>query len=79
MADCNDCIEETNTPSVDNTSLECEELHSDICVVVKEAYPYIGTSSGDALTRVLTKIVDKIKAQDSRMDSLEARIEALEP
>lgn len=79
MADCNDCIEETNIPSVDNTPIECAELISALCVIIEEGYPYIGVSSGDTLKRTLDKLVDYIKIQDAKIDALEARIVALEP
>jgi hypothetical protein len=48
-------------PTVDNSSLECNEFHATNCVKTSINYPYFSVAENETLTSVLTKIVNKVK------------------
>ena len=64
MADCLD----PNTPEVDNTTLECEDLISTTCVVTADADLSLRYGRNVTLTKVLKLISDAIKKLKNASD-----------
>ena len=52
---------DTNIPSVDETALECCEIHSTNCIVTAEAVPCLKTGKGATLTKLFSNLCIVIK------------------
>jgi hypothetical protein len=60
--DCND----VTIPTVDNSTIECEELVSTNCVVTAKSYNFFGIGTSETVTSAIDKIMTKMKAINER-------------
>jgi len=56
-----------NIPTVDNTSLECNEFIYDTCVKVKNGHNYIVEGRGHSLDKVLDKVGENFKEVEAKL------------
>ncbi len=66
---------DTNIPSVDETALECCEIHSTNCVVTSEAVPCLKTGKGATLTKLFSNLCIVIKDIYSKLTGVDDTIE----
>jgi hypothetical protein len=64
---CND----TNIPAVDDTALECCEIHSTNCIVTAEAVPCLAVGKGSTLTKLFRKLCTALTNLSNRVAAAE--------
>jgi hypothetical protein len=64
---CND----TNIPAVDDTALECCEIHSTNCIVTAEAVPCLAVGKGSTLTKLFRKLCAALTNLSNKITTLE--------
>ena len=65
---------QTNIPSTDNTDLPCEDYISQECIIIADAYPFIGSVVNESLGNVILKLVKKMEGQSKVIKQLKAEI-----
>ena len=68
---------QVNTPTVDNTNKSCDIIVSSDCLLLNIASPTLNVQIGDALTKLITNLNDKLSQQDIKIYELEQEIEFL--
>lgn len=68
---------DTNIPSVDETALECCEIHSTNCIVTAEAVPCLKTGKGATLTKLFSNLCIVIKDIYSKLTGIDTTIEGI--
>ena len=71
------CITQVNIPSVDNESLDCDEITTSKCVIVEKLCPKIGNIEGETLDKFIERLCIKITTMDSKIYLLIQEVEAL--
>ena len=71
------CITQVNIPTVDNTQLECDEIISSTCIVVKEYCKKVGNLEGENLDQFIGRLCAKLAVMDNKIYLLTQEVERL--
>ena len=71
------CITQVNTPTVDNTQIECDEIISSKCVVVENQCNKIGNLEGENLDQFIGRLCAKLTTMNDKILLLIEEVERL--
>lgn len=71
------CITQIDTPTVDNTQLECDEIIQSTCIVVKEYCKKVGNLEGENLDQFIGRLCAKLAVMDNKIYLLTQEVERL--
>lgn len=77
MAKINTCGQ-VNIPTVDNTSIECDDMLSSKCVVIKKYCKKVGNLEGETLDDFVGRLCAKLAIMDNKIYLLTKRLGELE-
>lgn len=74
----NTICNQVNTPEIDNTAIECDEIISSTCINVKQICTKIGNLENENLDKFIERLCFKISKMDNAIYTLSQRVKFLE-
>lgn len=71
------CITQINIPSIDNESLECDEITSSKCIIVEQECQKIGNISGETMDKFILRLCTKLSTMNNKIGILIQEVERL--
>lgn len=71
------CITQVNIPTVDNESIECDNMIGSECIVINKYCKKLGNLDGETLDRFIERLCTKLAIMDNKIYLLTQEVKRL--
>lgn len=71
------CITQVNIPSVDNESIECDNMIGSECIIINKYCKKVGNLEGETMDKFIERLCDKLSRMDNIIYNLRKEVDIL--